>query len=93
MTEVKAQKGIREILSGAVTEGLTLEIKKTKVGAALVVTDVLSVEEFCPERISLATHKGRILIHGTHLSISVYQKRCIEIFGKITNLELGYGKG
>lgn len=92
MTDVKKVRSIRDHIIGSSTDGITLEMRKTRIGAELVVTDILSIEEFSDERIVMATHKGRIIIHGTGLMISVFEKRCVEVFGRIERFEMGYGR-
>ena len=92
MTEVKRALSLKDHIISTLEQGITLEMRKTRVGAELVVTDILSIEEYSDEKIVLATHKGRIIIHGTGLLISVFEKRCVEVFGRIERFEMGYGR-
>ena len=92
MTEAKKRKGIKQLFLSDQADGVTLEIKKNRIGSSLVITDVVAIEEFNSEKISVLTHKGRIFIHGTRFELSVYENRCVEIFGRILGLEMGYGK-
>ena len=72
--------------------GLSLQMKKTKRGAAVVVGGILSVRSLCEEEICLVSHGGRLTVRGQRLSLSSLENRTLEVFGKITGLEFGYGK-
>ena len=52
----------------------------------------MSVSNFTQECVELLSHSGRLTLVGDSLEISVLEGRIIEIFGRITEVRLGYGK-
>ena len=82
---------IEQILLGLET-GLSIEFRKTKMGAVAVVSGVLSVSELTDSSLLLATHSGRVRFVGEGISMSVFSGRTVEILGKITSVEFSYGK-
>lgn len=74
------------------TSGITLQLKKTGRSAALVVGGILSVAAFSKQEVLLLSHGGMLSVRGDGLSLSSLEDRTVEIMGKITVLELSYGK-
>ena len=72
--------------------GVSIEMKKTRSYAALAVSGVVSIEELGAERITLATHHGRLVIAGERLLLSVLEDRCAEVLGRIKGVEFSYGR-
>ncbi len=83
---------LEQILMGS-SSGLSLEIRKTKLGAVAVIQGVLGVEELTDSSVLVLSHSGRIRFIGERLTLSVFSLRTVEIIGKITGVELSYGKG
>ena len=93
MTDDKNRRSLSEqILMGSGT-GLSLEIRKTKLGAAVVILGVLGVEELTGTSAVILSHSGRVRFVGEGLTLSVFSERTVEVIGKITGVEFSYGKG
>ena len=71
---------------------LSLELKKNSRGAVLVIGGVVSLSEFSKERIEVMTHGGRILLAGEKLAITTLEGHCVEIYGRITEVRMSYGR-
>ena len=71
---------------------LSLELRKSSTGAVAVISDVVSISEYDDENIVLLTHGGRLAVQGERLSISSLEGRTLEIYGRITEVRLVYGK-
>jgi hypothetical protein len=80
------------ILSSLSPSSFHIELKKSSLGAVAVVSGVMSVSNFTRECVELLSHSGRLTLIGDSLEISVLEGRVIEIFGRITEVRLGYGK-
>ena len=52
----------------------------------------MCVSEYTENTVELLAHSGRVLFCGESLGISVLEGRVVEIYGKITEVRLGYGK-
>ena len=52
----------------------------------------MSVSEYTESTVELLSHSGRVKIFGEALGISVLEGRVIEVYGRITEVKLGYGK-
>ena len=92
MTRNKKALRLSSILSSISPSSMTLEMKKTSRGAVMVISDVMSVGEYTDETIELLSHSGRMNIAGESLRISVLEGRVIEIYGRITEARMSYGK-
>lgn len=71
---------------------LTCEIKKDKNKSAIVITGVVKIASFTNERIELISHGGRFAVYGEGLSMTVFEDKSVEVFGRIFGVELGYAK-
>ncbi|MBO7304086.1 MAG: YabP/YqfC family sporulation protein [Clostridia bacterium] len=67
--------------------GTHIEIDSLPGGASVSVYGVKNIVDFGAERAVLLVKGGKILIKGVGLSISVYENRIVEIFGKISGVE------
>ena len=87
---------INEQLIGSVLDiginTVSLEIRKSKIGAVLVAVNVVGIRELSRERIVLLSHSGNIEILGGRLSLSIFEDKSVEISGRIVGVELNYGK-
>ena len=88
------QKTIKfaSILSSLKSDPLNLEIKKSSRGAVLVASGIMSIGELSDDKITLLSHSGRLVLKGDALGISLLDNKIVEVFGKITEVELSYGK-
>ena len=92
MTGNKKRLGLSAILSSLRSSAFNLEIKKSSRGAVAVVSGVMSISEYSENRIEILSHSGRLNVFGESLTITLLHERVVEIFGKITEVKLGYGK-
>lgn len=93
MTDKKAERdGWRRSLRSAYTGSLGFELHRTGARSVLTLEGVVSVLRIADECIRLATHGGIVSVNGTGLLLSVFEARCVRIFGKISSVELGYGR-
>lgn len=61
-------------------------------GLSLVLCGIVCVSEFSEEKAVFITVRGRILIEGNKLEITVFQGKSVEICGKIKKIEFLYSK-
>lgn len=92
MTGNKKRFGLSSILSSMSLSALNVEMKKSSRGSVAVVSGVMSVSEYTDGCVELLSHSGRICFLGESLGISVLEGRVVEIYGRITEMRLGYGK-
>ena len=92
MTDLKARSPINVALRDISISPLCLEIKKGKRSGCLVCSAVVSILEYSAESIVFATHKGRVTIIGGELVLSVLENRTVEVFGRIEEVLLSYGR-
>lgn len=83
---------IDSILSSLGTRSLGLELKKSAKGAVAVISSVVSVSEFSDSHIELLSHGGRVRVSGEGLRISALDDHSLEIYGRIEEVKLSYGK-
>lgn len=92
MTGNKKRLVPSSILSSLSPSSFHVEIKKSSRGAVAVVSGVMSIGNFTEECVELLSHSGRLTLVGDSLEISVLEGRVVEIFGRITEVRLSYGK-
>ena len=80
------------ILSSISSSSLRIEIRKSSRGAVAVVSGVMSIGEYTDTAVELLSHSGRMTVTGESLGISVLEGRVVELFGRITEVRLGYGR-
>ena len=80
------------ILESVSHSSLHFEMKKSSRGAVAVVSGVMSIGEYTESNVELVSHSGRIAFLGDSLGISVLEGRVVEIYGRITEVRLGYGR-
>ncbi len=71
---------------------LYIEIRKSRLGASLLLSGVLALDEISDTLITVLSHSGRVFLHGERLSASALEGRTLTVYGKITGVELGYAK-
>ena len=92
MTGNKKSLRFSAILASISPSSVHIEMKKSSRGAVAVISGVMSVSEYTESSVELLSHSGRVKILGEALGISVLEGRVIEIYGRITEVKLGYGK-
>ena len=91
MTDYKNESN-RKHYMGFTESPFSLEMRKGRKGGILSVSDVVSVSDFSEERIELLSRGGRMCVTGERLVLSLFEDRAVEIYGKITGIEIQYGK-
>lgn len=76
----------------ALGSGMGIEIKKSRLGAAAIVTGVLSISELSDGEVAVLSHLGRVFIRGERLTVCALENRTLAIYGKITGVEMTYGR-
>ena len=80
-------------ISGLIdTLGVMLECRRVARGMSIDISGIVTVREYSSEKITLVTHKGTISIVGTGLCASSFLNQSVEIFGRVSGIEFGYGK-
>ncbi len=92
MTGNKKALRLSDILSAISPSAFHVEIKKSSKGAVAVISGVMSVSEYTENTVELLSHSGRMTLSGESLGISVLEGRVIEVYGRITEVRLSYGK-
>ena len=92
MTGNKKRLGLSSILSTITPSSFHIEMKKSSRGAVAIISSVMSISEYTDSSIELISHSGRLLIIGESLGVSVLEGRVVEVYGRITEVKLGYGK-
>ena len=69
---------------------LVVELRKSDGGATVFISGVVSIGELSERFISLATHSGRVGVHGDALSLTAFANKTVEVKGKIEGVDLGY---
>lgn len=72
--------------------GMYIEMRKSRIGAYLLVGGVLSVAEISDTAVSVRSHHGAISVIGERLTVSTLKNRTLTVYGRITAVTLGYGK-
>lgn len=91
MTDTRNKVSLKQSARSLVG-GVTFEMQKTRALAVMVVNGVVAVEEMSENGICIATHHGRLRFSGERMELSVLEEHCAEIIGRITNVELEYGR-
>lgn len=63
-----------------------------KGGMSVILYGIISIKDFSGEEVLMRTSGFNIKISGTGLTLSVYENKSVEIYGKIMNMELIYDK-
>lgn len=92
MTGNKKSPKLSVLLASISSSSFHIEMKKSSRGAVAVISGVMSVSEYTESSVELLSHSGRVRIFGEALGISVLEGRVIEVYGRITEVKLGYGK-
>ena len=92
MTGNKKVLKLSSLLASISPSSFQIEMRKSSRGAIAVISGVMGVGEYTENCIELLSHSGRINLLGEALSISVLEGRVVEIYGRITEVKLSYGK-
>ena len=92
MTGKQRERGIEAIASSLGHSSLGIELKKSAKGAVGVISGIVSIRSYDKTRVELLSHSGRVTVEGERLEISVLENRTLEIYGRITEVKLSYGK-
>ena len=89
--------GIKDKERGALPKGLNeapfaIEMRKGRRGGVLSVSHVVAVSDFKEDRIELVSKGGRMTVTGEALTLSLFDERSVEIYGRIKGIEIFYGK-
>ena len=92
MTKLKSSlSDIKAVLSSATSE-FNMEITRSGRGASVVISGALGIFELSDTHIGVLTHRARVGIFGSELSLLVFQGRVVEILGRVEDIQLKYGK-
>ena len=92
MTKPKKRMPLSALLSSFGGGGFYIEIKKSRVGAVMLVGGVLALGEISDTAVTVLSHSGRLFLSGERLTVSALENRTLTVYGRITGLELCYGK-
>lgn len=92
MTGKRKMLRLSTILSSISSSAFHIEIKKSSRGAVAVVSGVMSIGEYTESMVELLSHSGRMSLVGDSLGISVLEGRVVEVYGRITEVRLSYGR-
>ena len=83
---------LSSILSSISSSAFRIEIRKSSRGAIAVLSGVMSIGEYTDTTVELLSHSGRLNLIGESLGVSVLEGRVVEVYGKITEVRLTYGR-
>jgi hypothetical protein len=92
MTGKRKMLRLSTILSSISSSAFHIAIKKSSRGAVAVVSGVMSIGEYTESEVELLSHSGRMSLVGDSLGISVLEGRVVEVYGRITEVRLSYGR-
>lgn len=73
-------------------DSLHIELKKSRLGASMVVGGVMAVDELTDLSVTVVSHSGRVFISGERLTVTALENRTLAVHGRITGVEMSYGK-
>ena len=92
MTKLKGRALAVGELVGASLSDFNIEITRVPSGVSVAVSGAVGIFELSDSVIGVLTHKARVGIVGSGLSLSVYEGRVVEIYGRVEDIQLKYGK-
>jgi len=72
--------------------GMYIEMRKSRIGAYLLVGGVLSLAEISDTAVLIRSHHGALSVFGERLTVSTLKNRTLTVYGRITAVSLGYGR-
>ena len=91
MTE-KSKITSPRIQTTAIKTPFRCEYDGGRYGMSVILYGIISIKDFSGEEVLMRSAGFNIKISGTGLTLSVYENKSVEIFGKILNMELIYDK-
>lgn len=92
MTKPKTPIPLSAITAG-LCGGISVDLKKSRIGAVMLVTGVVSVDSLSDVQVVALSHSGRVIINGERLTVCVLENKTLAVYGRIISLSLGYGRG
>lgn len=92
MQEKKKKADHASILAAIKSSPFRLEMRKGARGAVMLVSGVIGISDYTEECVVILSHGGRLTVRGEGLSLGSLEGRALEIFGKIEEVSVGYGK-
>ncbi len=83
---------LESILASLVGSPLHLELEKSGAGAVAVVAGIVSIAEYSEQSVTLMSHKGRVILCGKYLTITVLENKTVEVCGRIEEVRFTYGR-
>ena len=92
MTERSEIKSPPVKRGSSITAPFRCEYDGGKGGMSVMLYGIISIKDFSGEEVLMRTAGFFIKISGVSLTLSVYENKSVEIFGKILGMELIYDK-
>ena len=87
----KLKNSLSELIGASLSE-FNINLKRVRGGILVVVFGAVGIFELGEDRVGILTKKVRVSVVGSKLSLSVFGGGCVEIVGKVEDIELKYGK-
>lgn len=92
MTKLKSSlTDIKSLVTASVSD-FNIEITRSTRGVSVVISGAIGIFELTDSQIGVLTHKARVTVLGSKLSLVVYEGRALEISGRVEDIQLKYGK-
>ena len=88
----KNEKKNISLSAPAVVSPFHIEVDKTVGGFTLSCSGVKGISEFSDSEINLNFSSFSLVINGKKLSMTVFEGKCVEIIGKISEVRFVYAK-
>ncbi len=92
MTGKRKNIRLEAVLASVRSSPLKIDMQKSSRGAVTVISGIMSISEISENEIELVSHSGRVVLLGDSLGVTVLENRSVEIYGRITEVRLTYGK-
>ncbi len=92
MTGKRKNIRLEAVLASVRSSPLKIDMQKSSRGAVTVISGIMSISEMSENEIELVSHSGRVVLLGDSLGVTVLENRSVEIYGRITEVRLTYGK-
>ena len=92
MTKLKRRAAEIGELVGATLSDFNVELTRTAGGVSVFVSGAVGIFELSGSCIGVLTHKARLWIIGSGLTLLVYEGRVLEARGRVEDIRLKYGK-
>lgn len=92
MTKPKTPIPLAAITAG-LCGGISVDLKKSRIGAVMLLSGVVSVDSLSDSVVVALSHSGRVFINGERMTVSVLENKTLAVYGRIISLEFDYGRG